>query len=217
MFIGHFALGLGAKKISPKPSLGTLFIAAQFVDLLWPFLLLMGWEVVKVEPGNTVFTPLNFVHYPISHSLLMTIAWGIIIGGIYYGLRKDKQGAIWLGILVISHWALDFLTHRPDLPLYPGSIKVGLGLWNSLAGTVLVEGMVFIGGIYLYIKSTRAKNKIGVYSFWGLIVFLIIIYVSNIFGPPPPESTSVIAIVGLAQWLLVAWGYWIDRNRVAAL
>ena len=217
MFIGHFALGLGAKKAAPKPSLGTLFLAAQFVDLLWPFLLLTGWEVVKVEPGNTVFTPLNFVHYPISHSLLMTVAWGLIIGGIYYYFRKDKNGAIWLAALTVSHWVLDFLTHRPDLPLYPGGMKVGLGLWNSLAGTILVEGIIFGVGIYFFLKSTKAKNKTGVYSFWSLVIFLMVIYVSNIWGPPPPDSANAIAIVGLAQWLLIAWGYWIDRNRVAAV
>jgi len=213
MFIGHFALGLCAKKIANKPSLGTLFLAAQFVDLLWPVLLLLGLESVIVEPGNTVITPLNFTNYPISHSLLMSIVWGVVVGGVYYIFRKDRKGSIWLGMLVVSHWILDFITHRPDLPLYPGGAKVGLGLWNSLPGTFLVEGIIFIIGIYFYLKSTKVKNKTGVYSFWGLIVFLVIIYINNLFGPPPPDSSTTIAFVGLSQWLLVAWCYWIDRNR----
>ncbi len=215
MFIGHFALGFGAKRVSPNPSLGTLFLAAQFVDLLWPILLLLGWEAVQVEPGNTIVTPLNFTDYPISHSLLMSIVWGLVVGGIYYMLRKDKKGSVWLGALVVSHWLLDFLTHRPDLPLFPGSVKVGLGLWNSLLGTILVEGFIFAAGIYLYLQATKAKSKTGVYAFWGLVVFLVVIYLNNLFGPPPHDSSTTIGFVGLAQWLLVAWGYWIDRNRMA--
>lgn len=213
MFIGHFAVGLGAKKISSKPSLGTYFLAAQFVDLIWPFLLLLGWETVMVEPGNTAVTPLNFTNYPISHSLLMSILWGVVVGGVYYVIRKDKRGSILLGALVVSHWFLDFITHRPDLPLYPGGSKVGLGLWNSLIGTILLEGFLFAAGIYLFLKVTKAKNKTGVYAFWSLIVFLVITHLNNLFGPPPPDSSTAIGFVGLAQWLLVAWGYWIDRNR----
>jgi len=213
MFIGNFALGFAAKKVAPKPSLGTLFLAAQFIDLLWPLLLLLGLERVLIEPGNTVVTPLNFTHYPISHGFLSVIIWGAIIGGFYFILKKDKKSAFWLGILVVSHWILDLLTHRPDLLLMPGSdLKVGLGLWNSLFGTILVEGGLFIFAIYYYLKVTKAKNKTGLWAFWALVVFLLLIYVSNLFGPPPPE-VEPIAYIGFAQWLLIAWGYWIDRNR----
>ena len=84
MFIGHFGVGFAAKKVAVKPSLGTLFLAAQFVDLLWPLLLLLGLERVQIDPGNTVVTPLDFIRYPISHSLLAVIIWGLIFGGIYY-------------------------------------------------------------------------------------------------------------------------------------
>jgi hypothetical protein len=213
MFIGHFALGLAAKKVAPKPSLGTLFLAAQFIDLLWPLLLLLGLERVLIEPGNTVVTPLNFTHYPISHGFLSVVIWGIVVGGFYFLLKKDKKTAFWLGILVVSHWILDLLTHRPDLPLMPGSdLKIGLGLWDSLFGTILIEGGIFAFGIYYYLKVTKAKNKTGVWSFWTLVVFLLLIYISNLFGPPPP-AVEPIAYIGFAQWLLVAWGYWIDRNR----
>jgi hypothetical protein len=213
MFIGHFALGLAAKKVAPKPSLGTLFLAAQFIDLLWPLLLLLGLERVLIEPGNTVVTPLNFTHYPISHGFLSVVIWGIVVGGFYFLLKKDTKTAFWLGILVVSHWILDLLTHRPDLPLMPGSdLKIGLGLWDSLFGTILIEGGIFAFGIYYYLKVTKAKNKTGVWSFWTLVVFLLLIYISNLFGPPPP-AVEPIAYIGFAQWLLVAWGYWIDRNR----
>ena len=216
MFIGHFAVGFAAKKVVPKPSLGTLFLAAQFIDLLWPLLLLLGLEKVLIDPGNTVVTPLNFTQYPISHGFVSVLIWGILLGGIYFILRKDKKTAFWLGMLVLSHWILDLLTHRPDLPLIPGSdVKVGLGLWNSLPGTILIEGGLFAFGVYYYMINTKAKNRTGVWSLWALVVFLLLIYVSNLFGPPPPEA-GPIAYIGLAQWLLIAWGYWIDRNRAIA-
>jgi hypothetical protein len=213
MFIGHFALGFAAKKVAPQPSLGTLLLASQFIDLLWPIMLLLGWEQVMIEPGNTQVTPLNFIHYPISHGLLAVILWGVLIGGIYFFLKRILKSALMLGVLVVSHWILDLFTHRPDLPLFPGSdIKVGLGLWNSLIGTLLVEGGLFIIGVYLYLKTTRAKNKTGQWTLWALVVFLAIIYITNLFGPPPPE-VKPIAYLGLLQWLFIAWGYWIDRNR----
>jgi membrane-bound metal-dependent hydrolase YbcI (DUF457 family) len=214
MFIGHFGTGFAVKKAAPKLSLGTLFIAAQFIDLIWPFLLLFGIEKVAIDPGNTVVTPLNFTYYPFSHSLIGVLFWGLVLGVIYYFIKKDLKNSLWLAALVVSHWILDLLTHRPDLPLTPGvEVKLGFGLWNSLWGTIFVEGLLFAGGVYVYIKVTKAKNKVGSITFWALIVFLLLIYISNLFGPPPPAAEPI-AILGMAQWLLVAWGYWIDRNRV---
>ena len=216
MFIGHFGVGFAAKKLTSKPSLGTLFIAAQFIDLLWPLLLMLGVERVAIQPGITAVTPLDFQYYPYSHSLFATLFWGVMVGGAYFLLRKDRRGAIWLGVLVLSHWLLDFLTHRPDLPLAPGAAKVGLGLWNSLPATLIVEGLIFAVGVYLYQRSTRPKNKTGSIALWSLVGFLVIVYLGNIFGPPP-ESVEMLPIVGMSQWLLVAWGYWVDRNREPAL
>lgn len=213
MFIGHFGTAFAAKKIDPRPSLGTLILAAQFIDLLWPVLLLLGIEKVAIDPGNTTVTPLDYYHYPISHSLLGVLGWGVLLGVVYYLLKKNWKGSLLLAALVLSHWVLDLVTHRPDLPLIPGmEVKVGFGLWNSLIGTLLVELAVFIGGVYLYMKMTRAKNSKGKYAAWGLIVFLALVYSSNIFGAAPP-SVELIAYVGMLQWLLVLWGYWIDRNR----
>jgi membrane-bound metal-dependent hydrolase YbcI (DUF457 family) len=213
MFIGHFGTGFAVKKVAPAISLGTLFLASQFIDLIWPILLLLGIEQVLIEPGNTMVTPLNFTYYPFTHSLLAVVVWGIIIGVIYYLFRKNFWNSVWLGILVPSHWLLDLLTHRPDLPLLPGSeIKVGLGLWDSLIGTVVIEVFIFIAGVYLYLKATRAKNRTGTITLWALVLFLVLVYISNLVGPPPPSS-KMIAWVGLTQWLLVLWAYWIDRNR----
>ena len=213
MFIGHFGVGLAAKRIDSRPSLGTLFIASQFLDLLWPIFLLVGLEKVKIEPGNTAFTPLNFTYYPFSHGFLSVFLLSIIFGAVYFILKRNLKSSILLGSLVLSHWILDLIVHRPDLPLIPWShVKVGLGLWNSVILTLIVEGFIFIAGAYLYIKTTKAENKKGSIGLWSLIIFLVIVYLMNVFGPPPP-SPDAIAIVGLSQWLLIIWAYWIDKNR----
>lgn len=213
MFIGHFGLGLAAKKVDNRPSLGTMFFASQFIDLLWPIFLILGIEQVIIEPGNTAFTPLNFIYYPFSHSFAAVLIWSILFGGIYFILKKNFKGSLLLGVLVMSHWILDLITHRPDLPLLFGDeVKFGLGLWNSVTLSMILEAAIFFAGCYFYLTVTKAKNKIGHYSIWGLVVFLIVIYLLNVFGPPPP-SEDAIGFVGLSMWLLVAWGYWIDRNR----
>ena len=197
----------------PLVSLGTLFLAAQFVDLLWPSLLLLGLEQVEIAPGITRVTPLDFVHYPISHSLLSVVGWSALFALLYLLLRRSRLGAAICGVAVLSHWLLDLVTHRPDLPLWPGAAAVvGLGLWNSLWGTLLVELLLFAGGTWLYLRSTAAVDRIGSIGLWGLLVFLLLVYAGNLLGPPPPDATAI-AWVGQAQWLLILWGYWVDRHR----
>jgi membrane-bound metal-dependent hydrolase YbcI (DUF457 family) len=213
MFIGHFGVGLAAKKIDNKPSLGTLFVASQFIDLLWPIFLILGLEKVKIDPGNTAFTPLDFIYYPFSHSFFGVLIWSVLFGLVYYLIRKNLKSSIVIGSLVVSHWILDLITHRPDLPLLPWSeIKVGLGLWNHIILTLIIELLIFAIGIYLYIRATKATNKKGTIGLWSLLIFLILVYFMNVFGDPPP-SEGPIAYIGLTMWLLVAWGYWIDKNR----
>lgn len=213
MFLGHFGLALAAKRPAPEVSLGTSVLAAQWPDLLWPALLLVGLERVEVDPGNTVVTPLRFVRYPITHSLLMALVWALLVGGAYRVLSGGRRGAWWLGGLVLSHWVLDFLSHRPDLPLLPGGgFRVGLGLWNSLWGTLAVEIGLFGLGVVTYARETRPRDRIGRWALVGLVFFLLATYVANLLGPPPPGA-GAIAVAGLAMWLLVAWAYWIDAHR----
>jgi len=215
MFIGHFGVGFGAKSAAPRASLGTLFLAAQFVDLLWPTFLLLGFEWVEVRPGITRVTPLDFVYYPLSHSLVFGFVWALAFAGVYWLARRYVTGAIVAAACVVSHWVLDLVVHRPDLPLTPGgSVKVGLGLWSSLPATLVVELAVFGLGLALYLRATRARNPVGTFGLWGLTTFLIAVYLANLFGPPPPSATAI-AWVGQAQWLIVALGYWIDRHREA--
>jgi hypothetical protein len=212
MFIGHYAVALAAKKAAPKTSLGTLVLAAQFVDLLWPLLLLLGLEQARIDPGNTAFSPLDFSSYPYSHSLLAGVVWSVVFSGLYFALRRDRRGALVVGLCVISHWVLDFLTHRPDLPLWFGGPKVGLGLWNSIGGTLLLEGTLFTLGVAVYWKATQKKDRIGSYGFWGLVGVLLLLYIVSVSAAPPPGIREV-AIVGNASWLFVLWAYWVDRHR----
>jgi hypothetical protein len=215
VFIGHFALGFGAKRLVPKASLGTLFLACQLADLLWPTLVLAGAESFQVEPGMTAVTPLDFTHYPYSHSLLGLAVYGLVLGLSYGVVRRDAKGVLVLGALVVSHWLLDFASHRPDMPLtFGGAGRYGLGLWDSIGATMLVEIPLFAGGVLLYAFGTRATAQRGTWGLWSLVGFLTIVYFANLFGPPPPNVEAV-AWSAQAIWLLVLWAYWVDRHREA--
>lgn len=216
MFIGHYAAALAAKKAAPKVSLGILFLAAQLLDLLWPIFLLLGLEHVRIDPGNTAFTPLDFCDYPWTHSLIGALLWSALLGGIYFALRRQMRSAAIVSLVVFSHWILDLITHRPDLPLAFGSrTYFGLGLWNSVMGTVILESALYMSGIALYLRATTANDRIGKYGFWVLIALLASIYVANIFSPPPPDVSSI-AVVANAAWLFVPWACWVDRHRHTA-
>lgn len=215
MFIGHFGAAFGAKIITPKVSLGSLFLAAQFLDLLWPTFLLLGIEHVRIAPGATVVTPLLFEHYPFSHSLLAAIGWGAVIATAYWMLRRNRTGATVLGLLALSHWMLDAIVHQPDLPLFPGnSPLVGFNLWSSFPATLAIEVSIFLLGAWLYARATKPLDEYGKWGFRALLLFFLIIYAGNIFGTPPPDA-NIIAWVGELQWLFVVWGYWLDKHRQA--
>lgn len=213
MFIGHFAVGFALKRVAPRTSLGVLMAAPQFLDLLWPWFLLLGWEHVRIDPGNTAFTPLAFDSYPISHSLVMAIVWGVAFGGLYLLRTHNRIAAIWIAAAVVSHWVLDWITHRPDLPILPGdSTKVGLGLWNSVPATLIVESAMFAAGVWVYARATRARDGIGRVTFWIYVAVLALIYAGNVLGPPPPDTHSL-AILALGVWLFPPWAAWFDRHR----
>ena len=214
MFIGHFAVAFAAKRSVPDVSLGTLFLAAQLADLVWPTLVLLGFEHFAIRPGITAVTPLDFIRYPYSHSLLGMAAWGALLGTIYLVLLRNAPAALLLFLVVVSHWLLDFVTHRPDLPLIiAGAERYGLGLWHSRMGTLAVEGLLFAVGVWIYMRATRPLDRIGRWALLSLIAFLVLIYLGTLFSPPPP---SLGAVVWSAQaiWLLVAWAYWVDRHRI---
>ena len=212
MFIGHFAVAMAAKRAAPRASLGTLVLAAQFLDILWPVLLLAGMEAVEIRPGDTAFTPLAFTRYPVSHSLVAAVGWGAALGAVYYAARRYGRGALVLALLVVSHWVLDWITHRPDLPLWPGGPLEGLGLWNSVAATLIVESLVFAGGLAIYLRSTRGRDAPGRWNIVAFAAFLYAAWLAAAFGPPPPDVRTL-AYSAFAVWLLVAWAAWADGRR----
>jgi hypothetical protein len=136
---------------------------------------------------------------------------------VYHARTLDDRGGVVIALLVVSHWVLDVITHRPDMPVYPGGPPLGLGLWNSVAGTVLVEAVMFVAGVWLYATATRARNRAGRYGFWTLIAVLLLFYVGSLFSPPPPGRTAL-AVGGIIfGWLFVVWAWWGDRHRESVL
>jgi len=217
MFIGHYGLALGVKKAAPQISLLTLFVAVEFVDILWPFLLLFDVEQVKVTPGITVVTPFDFVHYPYTHSLLMGFVWGSLAAVVYWFFKKDVKSAVIVGLAVLSHWFLDLVVHIADLPLTPfTNIKVGMGLWNSLEGTVILELIIFAIGAYLYYKHTKAINHKGKWGFWLLIAFFLLTDFYNMFGPPPENSIPMLFVsFAVLQIIVLSLAQLVDKNRAS--
>jgi hypothetical protein len=215
MFIGHFAVGFAAKPLAPRVSLGTLFLAVSFVDLLWPVFLLLGLEHARIDPGNTAFTPLDFESYPITHSIPGGLLWAAALGGLWYSRHRIGKAAALIAVAVMSHWVLDVISHGPDMPVMPWGPYIGLGLWNSVPATLIVEGTLFAAGVAIYARSTRARDAVGKWSFAGIVVFLAVMYLVSAFSPPPPGERAL-AYGALAAWLLVPWPYWIDRHRAAS-
>jgi hypothetical protein len=219
MFLGHIAVGLAGTRAAPSLSLGTWLLAVWLVDLIWPLLLLAGLEHVRISPGTTAFTPLDFYDYPITHSLVGGAVWAALLAGVWL-LRGASGRAAWLlAAGVLSHWVLDAIAHRPDLPVFPHGPYVGLGLWHSVPATLAVELTMFAAGVMVYLRGRRdaapqrSRHRVG---FWALMAFLLVAYAGAAFGPPPPDVRTL-AITGLLLWLLVPWAWWVDRGRVSSV
>jgi hypothetical protein len=215
MFLGHFGVALAAKRVAPRTSLATLIAASSFIDLVWPILLLAGVERVRIDPGGAPFLRFEFESYPISHSALVVLGWAVAFGAAYLWRTGYRTGALVTGALVASHWLLDFSTHVPDLALWPGGPKAGLGLWRSTSATLVVELAIFFGGLAIYLSATRARSAAGRWGFAGFIAMLLVTYAGSVFGGAPPSVTAVgvAGIIGSA--LTIAWAAWADRGRTS--
>ena len=216
MFLGHYGVAFAAKRVAPRTSLGALTFAAEFLDELWPILLLLGVEQVRIVPGFMIMSPLEFTYYPYSHSLLMALVWGALIGGVYFSLRRYGRGAWILAALVVSHWFLDVPMHARDLPLWPGSAspKFGWGWWNIGVVTYVVEFAIYLAGISFYVRATRPKDRIGSWGLWTYIVVLAALFLASNGAPPP--SANTLAWTALGIWLFVPWAWWVDKHRELA-
>jgi hypothetical protein len=206
MFLGHFAAGLAASGREPRLRLGTSILAAQWPDTLWPVLLLAGVEHVSIVPGDTAFTPLRFDHYPWSHSLVAVAAWAVLFGAALFVRTRHRVAAVLAGLLVVSHWVLDVASHRADVPLGFEGPMLGLGLWNSVPATVIVESLMFAGAV-LYYARRHATTR----GFWALVAVLVLIDAANILGPPPPSVTAIAVSMIVLMPVLWVWG-----DRVSA-
>jgi len=213
MFVGHTAIALAARSRAPGLSLQWWMAAAFGLDLLWPIFLLLGLERVSIVPGATAFNPLVFEHYPWSHSLLMACVWGLCGAGVARWRGASRGIAALIAVVVLSHWVLDWASHAPDMPLWPGpSPLLGLGLWFSIPATLIVEGAMFLCGIALYVRSTRAVDRIGSIALWAFLILSAAMWASGPWSPPPP-SADALAWFALGAYLLVAWAGWADRHR----
>jgi hypothetical protein len=212
VFVGHLAAALGARVMEPRVSLGLAVAAAFALDLAWPLLLFLGLEAVQVQPGDTAFTQLNFESYPWSHSLALVVVWSMAAGVVARTALHSSRAGVFVGALVLSHWLLDVVVHRPDLPLWPSGPRVGVGLWNSIPATIVVEGVAFAAALLLYLRATWARDAIGRWSLAALVVLVSFIWISQPWSPPPPSPTAV-AAGAMALWLLPPWALWIDAHR----
>ena len=213
MFVGHLALAFAAKPRLPSVSLGWLIAAVSALDLLWPLLLIAGIEHVSIRPGATPFTPLVFTAYPWSHSLLMAIGWGIAFAALASVRGLPRSALVWLAALVVSHWVLDWITHAPDMPLWPtaSSPRLGLGLWNSIPATIVVEGLLWIAGLAIYLRHRRATSWIGLVALWSFVAVSTLMWCTGPWSPPPP-TPGALAWFALIGWVVPFWAALADRH-----
>jgi hypothetical protein len=218
VFLGHYGVAFALKRAEPKLSLGTLFVAVQLADLLWGIFLLLGWEHARIVPGYTPVTPLEFLDYPISHSLVAALIWSVVAAALYYSwptrdTTRHWQAAAIVGVAVFSHYPLDVLVHVPDLPLAGNdSPKLGLGLWNHPAATMVAELLVFGVGLALYIGLRSHRHPVRVGRLVVLVLVLLGTYLASLYGPLPPNMTTV-AVSDIVFLLSVAaLAAWADRR-----
>ncbi|MFQ5581415.1 MAG: hypothetical protein ACE5F3_02165 [Mariprofundaceae bacterium] len=216
MFVGHYAASLALKNVEKKASLGLLFLAVQFVDILFFPFVLLGIERINVVENFTQSTHFELEYMPYTHSMLASFLWAGFIYAVYRIVPlRNKPVALVMGIAVLSHWFLDLIVHTPDLPLWSdASPKLGLGLWNNAIATYAFEAVLLVTGLWLYLRSTTATSFIGKYGMGVFVVILLLINAVNIFGPPFGDSKESLAISALAMYFLFAGvAHWLDGKR----
>jgi hypothetical protein len=202
MFVGHYGVGFAAKRIDRSIPLWVLFIAVQLLDVFWAPFILLGIEKVRIVPGITASNPLDLYYMPYTHSLVAALLWSAGAAIVYRLLARPRaagKAALAVALAVFSHWALDFLVHRPDLPLYDNTAKVGLGLWNLPVIAIALEGALLVGGMWLYFRTASGPHV--PMTVFGLAILLIHAYV---FFGPPPVSDKVAAMTALAAYVIFA-------------
>jgi hypothetical protein len=216
MLVGHHAVGFAAKRFVPSVSLGTLQFACVLPDLLTFVLQIFGVEHARITPGVTPFSSLDGYDTALSHSLATTMVWSAVFAAVWLWRRRRSIEAAVLGSVVFSHWILDVVSHRPEIALFPRIHHyVGLGLWNSIAATFIVEGALWLLGILMYLRVTRAISKIGVWGLWSFVSALTLLWISTPFVPQPVGefSHTELGVTLAAYSALFVLAHWTDRNR----
>lgn len=213
MMTGHIAVGMMAKRLHPQISLGTAVFAALWADFVAFVLLIARVERFDPVPGASLNRMIgrNIVF---SHSLLMDALWAGLFAGIFFLRRRSPRGAWILFAAVVSHWVLDVASHRPDMPLAPGtSTRLGLGLWNSMPTALIVEGALWLLAIIIYLRATFSKKSWAIYGFWIPVILVTLIWRANISAGMDLNPTRA-GIGGIVLFsLVVAWAYWMNRLR----
>ncbi len=216
MFVGHYAVSLALKKFEKRVSLGVLFLAVQFVDILFMPFVLLGIERMNIVPDFTQSTHFELEYVPFTHSLVGSVFWAAVAYVVFRWLFVKKQAvALVVALAVFSHWVLDLITHTPDLPLWTDdTIKLGFGLWNSAAATYALEAILLIGALWLYLRATRASSALGKYAMAAFIAILLLINIVNIYGPPPQGGKIEMAVSAMVAYFLFAGvAFWLDKKR----
>jgi membrane-bound metal-dependent hydrolase YbcI (DUF457 family) len=214
MLAGHFAVGLVAKRVAPAASAGTLVLASMMPDLLWCIFMIAGIEHVQFKPGIGAANYFGASDIAWSHSLLMDGLWAGLLAAAYFLKRRNQRGAWVIFGAVLSHWLLDLISHRPDMPLSPGLNRYfGLGLWDSIPAAVTVEGGFWLLAVILYARATHARKRTGVYAYWIVAAILTLLWYNNLAGPPPGDPHTAPVASFLFFSLAVAWANWMNRLR----
>ncbi len=213
MGVGHVAIAFAGKHFAPKVSLGWLIFATLFVDVLWAATVGFGIEHVRIEKGFLPASPFDLYDYPWTHSLVGSLGWSVGFAALAWLVLRDVRGALVLGLAVLSHWVLDLIAHKPDLPVLPSGPYLGLGLWYSLWGTILVEALMVAGAAWVYLKETRASDRLGHWGLIGLLGFLLVMHLAVYLGPPP--TVAMIPWSGLTLLLPMVFAHVVDRHRTA--
>ncbi|MDZ3830235.1 MAG: hypothetical protein U0S50_00290 [Sphingopyxis sp.] len=212
MFIGHFAPALIVAARPNAAGLGTLFVAAQLVDIGFAALLVPGIEAMRIIPGFTAMNPMDLYHMPYTHSLLGTLLWAAGFGALVWGVTRHRAAAAGAALVVLSHWFVDLAVHAPDLTLFGAPPKLGLGLWNHPAIAMPLE-FAFIGGALFY-YAARTTAPTGNRRLWLLAGLLALAQTIDWFGPKEDAySLAVPATMLSAYALLCAAAWWAGRNR----
>ncbi len=217
MFIGHYAPAAALKPLTPSVPLWHYFVAVQFLDYLWAAFILAGVEQARIVPGIMEASDLDLYFMPYTHSLAAAAFWSAA-GAAIYRLILNRgaglPGAVLIGVAIFSHWLADLIVHAEDLALFPGSdVKLGFGLWSSLALSKGVEIGLLLGGFILYLGGTAAKGAIGKVAPFIVIAALIGIEVYSSTGAPPADI-RIFAILALISYTLIAaLAAWLDATR----